>query len=181
VNNGHQPPVIYPGSIERVDFGEVKDEKFFVIATIESGHDTQVEWRPLSGRRFIDRHLRLSAETGEDLAEVILNRMCGTLGPQDTLSDAVVRLVVEYPAEWEPLLNEQALRHYAEPCFEFHFVRRPLRDARIRLPADAAIASLTPMDLLDVYWRSLNASEDESRELQSLARQVIGAVSGLPE
>jgi DNA repair protein SbcD/Mre11 len=35
VNEGNQPPVVYPGSIERVDFGEAKEERFFVIADVE--------------------------------------------------------------------------------------------------------------------------------------------------
>ncbi len=39
LNENAHPPVIYPGSIERVDFGEVKDDKFFVIAHVEAWPD----------------------------------------------------------------------------------------------------------------------------------------------
>ena len=35
LNQDAHPPVIYPGSIERVDFGEAADEKYFVIAEVE--------------------------------------------------------------------------------------------------------------------------------------------------
>jgi len=46
--------VIYPGSIERVDFGEAQDDKFFVIANVQRG-ETQVDWRRLDGiRPFYD-------------------------------------------------------------------------------------------------------------------------------
>ena len=48
VNKGAQPPVIYPGSIERVDFGEAADDRFFVVAEVAPGN-TSVEWRKLSG------------------------------------------------------------------------------------------------------------------------------------
>jgi hypothetical protein len=34
------------------------------------------------------------------------------------------------------------------------------------------------MDLLDVYWRSLNAGEEEAQELQKLAGDLIAGVSG---
>ena len=172
LNKGQQPPVIYPGSIERVDFGEVDDEKYFVIADVEQGRDTTVEWRRLPGRRFIDKWARLAS------ADEIQLGLLNLLPPQDELADAIVRLVLEYPAEFEPLINEVELRRQAECCFEFHLVRRPQREARLRLPNDATISSLTPIDLLDVYWRSTNSDDEESKALQDLARQVIKSVSG---
>lgn len=181
VNHGQQPPVIYPGSIERVDFGEAHDDKFFVIADVQPGQPTKVDWRKLPGRRFIDRHVRLSGELGADQAGAIHDRLMNALAPVDRLTEAMVRLIVEYPAEWEPLINEPAIRRYAEPCFEFHFIRRPLRDARLRLPNDATISSLTPVDLLEKYWETLHVEPGEVQELQSMAKRVIDTISGLKD
>jgi len=44
------PPAIYSGSIERLDFGERADKKYFVIADVQKGK-TEVSWRELSGIR----------------------------------------------------------------------------------------------------------------------------------
>ncbi len=175
LNEGSQPPVIYPGSIERVDFGEVEDDKFFVVATVERGEDTTVEWRALPGRRFIDRRVEVKA------AEDLPNSPIDALPPQAELDNAIVRLIIEYAAEWEPLLNEQAIRDYAENAFEFHLIRRPKRQARIRLPNNQAIASLTPGELLDQYWKSVKTDEVEEDELMDMAKKIIAAVSGMSD
>ena len=128
---GH-PPVIYPGSIERVDFGECNDEKYFILARVSRG-ETQVEWRKLDGiRPFIDRSLRL--KNPQDITAQCLK----CLPDPKQLEGAIVRLVLEYPREYEELIDETALRQYASEVFEFHLIRRPMVEARARLAQDEA-------------------------------------------
>ena len=165
LNEGNHPPVIYPGSIERVDFGEAKDDKFFVIADVEKG-ETQVEWRKLEGvRPFIDRQAVL--ETGENVTETL---KAALPGPEE-MDGAIVRLTVEYPREWDTLIDDSALRKQAENAFEFHLVKRPQVEARIRLPADQTVSSLSPLDLLEQYWKASHTEDADA--LQQLAQEIL--------
>ncbi len=69
LNENAHPPVIYPGSIERVDFGEAADDKFFVIADISRGRSV-VHWRKLDHiRPFID--LQVSLLSSEAITETL--------------------------------------------------------------------------------------------------------------
>jgi exonuclease SbcD len=165
LNEKAHPPVIYPGSIERVDFGEAGDDKFFIVAEIEKGK-TRVEWRQLTGvRPFIDRYVQL--ESPEDVAGVLKS----ALPAPEQLAGAIVRLTVDYLREWDTLIDEPALRRYTEAAFEFHLIKRPQIESRIRLPADQAVSSLSPLDLLDRYWRA--SQNDQSDALQKLAKEII--------
>ncbi len=164
--NAH-PPVIYPGSIERVDFGEAQDDKFFVIAEVEKGA-AEVEWRQLTGiRPFVDRFIRLEAQ------EHITGQLRAALPPQDQLEDAIVRLVLEYPREWETQIDEAALRQHAAGAFEFHLVKRPQQENRIRLPEDQAIGEMPPLELLELYWKASHADIGDIEELQKLAAELM--------
>lgn len=166
VNEGNQPPVIYPGSIERVDFGEAKEDRFFVIAQIEKGKDTRVEWRQLEGvRKFIDRRTTLSEN--ENVNEAL---KAALPSPQE-MYDAIVRLIVEYPREWDTLIDETSLRKYTEGAFEFHFVKRPQIESRVRIPEGQAVSSLSPLDLLEQYFSASKAKDAD--ELKKLAQEII--------
>jgi exonuclease SbcD len=169
LNEKAHPPVIYTGSIERVDFGEAADDKFFVIARVARGK-TKVEWRKLENvRPFIDRRLELQS------AENVTEALKAALPPPEEIEGAIVRLIVEYPREWETLIDEQALRAHTTGVFEFHLVKRPQVEARIRLPADQTVSSLSPLDLLEQYWRASHTEEGEIETLQKLAREIIGS------
>jgi exonuclease SbcD len=174
LNEGGHPPVIYPGSIERVDFGEARDEKFFIIAQVERGK-TQVEWRKLEHLRpFIDVFVRLDSQ------ESITVQLREALSPPEQLVGAIVRLVIEYPRDWETLIDEAALREFAKETFEFHLVKRPQTEARIRLPGDQTIGSLTPLELLEKYWLSSHVEPEDIDALSRLAATVISDVHGEP-
>ncbi len=167
LNENAHPPVIYPGSIERVDFGEVDDDKFYVIAQVGKGQSS-VDWRKLEDiRPFIDRYVRIVSN--ENVTECIVS----ALPDPEKLAGAVLRLVLEYPRDWEALIDEAALRECCAEAFELHLVKRPQVDTRVRLPKDQTIGSLTPLDLLDVYWRSNHTDPEESAALTQLAVEVI--------
>lgn len=170
LNEGAHPPVVYPGSIERVDFGEAADDKYFVIASVERGR-TRVDWRQLAHvRPFFDCMLRLADQQG------ITEQLRAALPTTSQMKDAIVRLVLEYPREWEASIDEAALREYTVQCLEFHLVKRPQAEGRIRLPGDQAVGSLTHLELLDIYLRASHIDPEPAQELLSLADQVMRGV-----
>ncbi len=165
LNEDAHPPVIYPGSIERIDFGEAADDKFFVIAEVEKGR-AHLEWRKLEGiRPFIDRFVALKSP--EEAGAVLRS----ALPAAEKMDGAIVRLTVQYPREWETLIDEPALRRHAAAAFEFHLIKRPLMESRIRLPAGQTAASLGPLDLLAQYWQAAHIEDAEM--LQQMAKEII--------
>ena len=165
VNKGNHPPVIYPGSIERIDFGEAHDDKFYIIADVSRGA-TEVQWRKIDGTRpFIER--RAVLQSMENVTEYLVS----VLPSVNQMSDAIIKLTVEYPRELDVLIDESALRRYCECAFEFHLAKRPKSDARVRIPDGQTVSSLSPLELLNQYFEA--AKIKESDELQQLAREII--------
>ena len=161
------PPVIYPGSIERVDFGEAHDDKFFIVADVQPGH-TDVEWRQLKQvRPFVETYIKLES------TENVTGQLKAALPSARKIKDAIVKLTVDYPRDFEKLINEAEIREFAASAFEFHLVKRPQIENRVRLSEGQNIASLSPLELLDKYWQASHVNDAEAEVLQKLAEQVL--------
>jgi exonuclease SbcD len=174
VNKGSYPPVVYPGSIERVDFGEVNDEKFFSLVSLEKGKTT-FKFCPLPGRRFVDRAIKIGAD------DDVMEKINQGFPAKEEIADAVFRLSLEYPRNLEPLIDEAALRARAAAAFDFHLLRRPVEGSRLRLPADESIASLDPLKMLELYWDTTNQTALNTSETKQLAASIIeSATTGTP-
>ena len=164
---GNLPPVVYAGSIERVDFGEWHDDKFYVLLNLEKGATTYT-WRKLENiRPFFDRRVVLESP------DSLMQKLQEKLPSKTEMKGAIVRLTIDYPRELEAYLDEAALREAAAETFEFHLVKRPQAEARIRIPEDQRVGELSAYQLLDIYWKSAHVDEKDGDVLNRLAKDVI--------
>ena len=178
LNEDLHPPVVYSGSIERVDFGESRDQKYFVIAEVGKG-ETVVNWIPLNGRIFIDPDpidLRNFSKEDESImpdANALQEYIQSQLPDYEELENTVARLILIYPREWEVLIDDSWLRKYYQETLEFQIIRKPLAGTRLRLAQDEGIANLPPEELLEQYLKTKNTGTDEIAVLQSIAKKII--------
>ena len=165
LNEGNQPPAVYSGSIERVDYGEARDKKGFIIAEV-SNHHTEYTFRELHTRRMFNLKYEVKdAETVEqDLNEL--------LPSAEEAQGAMIRLEITCPHEMESMINEKELRKRYEGALDFQLKRRLTYTDRIRFQ-DRNIGSLTPADLLKAYCLSTKIAEDETEKLIGLAEKIF--------
>jgi DNA repair protein SbcD/Mre11 len=165
LNPSNDPPVIYPGSIERVDFGEAKEDKGYIFLEIESG---KVEWEfcTLPARPFIT--IEIDVSQAEDPLEAVLE----AIAKQD-ITEKVVRLIYKLRSEQLDLLNTSALDRALQSAHS-HSIRPELISqlARPRLPELGVGNTLNPLEALTTY---LNNRED----LKDIQKELLEAAEGL--
>ena len=164
LNRGLQPPVVYAGSIERIDFGEEKEDKGFVWAQVEKGH-TAFTFVPVAARRFVT--LRLDGRSGDPVE--LLDR---ELAAHD-IDDAIVRVIVTLDAEHTGPLDERRLRDRLRSAY---LVTGIIRD-EVRGPARTRDSGLTetlgPLQALERYLETRPEYAERREALVERARQML--------
>ena len=163
-----QPPVVYSGSIERVDFGEVKETKGYVLADVTRG-ETKWEFVPLQTRRFVD--ISVTLETQDLFMPTILAEIERY---ERVIPNAICRLQLFYPREWETLLDETEIGRYFKPALSFQIAKHRSTESRSRLGDTVAVESLSPEELLSTYWQTAGLDAEEAGAMQDLAKEVFG-------
>jgi exonuclease SbcD len=177
LNENDHPHVIYSGSIERVDFGEAKDNKYFVIAEVDKGK-SQISWRLLDGRPFIDipvdlREINASENQTLPTPIEIKNHLEKTLIDSSEVENAMVRMTLVYPKDWDNLIDDHWFQERFETALDFHLLRKPIFSTRLRLGDDESISNLPHEKLLELYWESQKVSPEEIDILELIAKEII--------
>ena len=166
LNGKEHPPMIYPGSIERIDFGEAHEEKGFVLAEVSQGH-TAWEFVRLKTRRFLDFKVEPQS------AEAFMTDIWASLPAAEKTAEAICRLQLTYPRDWESLLDETALQTHFAGALSFQIQKHRLAEKRARLGDAAAVESLSPLELLNLYWQSVGMEREDAAALQALATAIL--------
>ena len=165
LNPSNDPPVVYPGSIERVDFGEEKEEKGYILLEVLPSN---VEWEfcTLPARPFLTIEIDVSQQ--EDPLDAVLNAIA-----EREIEDKVVRLIYKVRSQQLDLINTNAIDKALQTAHS-HSIRPELISqlARPRLPELGVGNTLNPIEALATY---INNKED----LQDIRKDLIEAAEVL--
>jgi exonuclease SbcD len=171
---GNHPPVVYPGSIERIDFGEEREDKGCVLVELERSN-TNWRFHKLAARSFvtIDVDVRNSPEPQERVALAI---------EKQSLAGAVARVQIEATQEQAALLRTDEIQQQLEAAgiFQIAAIRiEAERSNRGRLAGAERniLDGLTPRKALELYLRSKNTPEERIAALLEAAEELFAEQS----
>ncbi|MEA3310161.1 MAG: exonuclease SbcCD subunit D [Chloroflexota bacterium] len=164
LNPENNPPVVYAGSLERVDFGEEGQSKGFCWVEVQP---EETSWRYIKApaRHFQTVRVDVRGST-EPLAEI--ERAVA----QHDLAGAVVRLIVQMTPEQEPYLRDGDLSPLLADTFSAQLNRDVDRTVRDRL-AGLEPESMLPGELLKRYLLATGKVTDELTPYLDLAGEIF--------
>lgn len=160
------PPVVYSGSMERIDFGEEGDPKGFCWVELQRDN-TIWEFQPLPARPFVT--LRADLRQSADPTQAVID-----LIRQHNLQEAVVRVQLQLSIETEARFSEQTIQRELRNrgAFFVAAVRKEV-DSPARMRLDASPESLTESELLERYLISKQVSAERRTQLLELAQPIF--------
>ncbi len=165
LNNGQHPPIVYPGSLERIDFGEEAERKGVVLVELTRGQATW-EFVPVDARRFLT--IRLDVRASDDPLTEVLDEL-----ERHNVAEAIVRVIIKAEEAQEPLLDDRAIRQALREAGTIASIVRDVERAqRHRLGAGAA-EELTPPEVLELYLESKNTPAERKTELLRHAEVIF--------
>ncbi|HML21764.1 MAG TPA: exonuclease SbcCD subunit D [Aggregatilinea sp.] len=160
------PPVIYSGSLERIDFGEERDPKGFLWVELARGA-TSYKFVEVDCRPFIT--LRVDVKGKGDPTGAVLDDIA-----RHDLRDAIVRVIVKADPEAELLLQDRPIQQALYDAGVNHVaaIQRDVeRPSRMRL--GAAPEGMTPEQLLERYLLTKDLPQDRIDVLLDHAREIF--------
>ncbi|MBD2330162.1 exonuclease subunit SbcD [Alkalinema sp. FACHB-956] len=161
------PFVIYPGSIERVDFSEEKEEKGFVLVELARG-ETRVEFCPLPVRSFCTIEVDLTES--DDPQQALLR----TIGRR-SIADAVVRVMYALRSEQIALMNEAELHQALAIAHTYTMQAQVVAQvSRSRLPELGVGSTVSPLEALQAYIQNREDLRELEGPMVAAAKQLMG-------
>jgi len=162
----HQPPVVYPGSIERVDFGEEHEDKGFMLVDVERGQ-TRLQFCPLSVRSF--RTLNVDLSGVEDPQSVLMQAIKPAV-----IQDAIVRLIYKLRADQLDQIDTAPLHQSLSTAHSYTIHPELVSQlARPRLPELGAGSGIAPLDALQAYLASRQDLKNIAEAMREAAQSLL--------
>jgi exonuclease SbcD len=177
-----EPPLVYAGSLDRLDFGDEGDEKGFYLVkidTVSGKRKVSYKFQPINGRHFITIRVNIEPQETEP-TETILQAIA-----QQDVGEAIIRLQVSLPQELEGQIRDSDIREALKEAHYYTIAKDIRRESRIRL-GDQAAEEITPVQALKAYLKSVKVPPERAKTLLEYGEKLIrenqeGGTGALPE
>lgn len=162
LNPSGYPAIIYSGSLERIDFGERKEEKGFCLVTINEKGKTEHQFIKTPIRPFIQIEVQLVPSV--DQTQQILEEL-----EKHAIADAIVKIIYHIPAGKKDMVDIKAIERACTSAM--HLVG--IIPIRKQEPKDRRISLKVDMDL-DTLLRAYFSSKPEfAQKKEELIEQTL--------
>jgi len=157
-----QPPIVYSGSLERIDFGEENEEKGFVDVELRpEGRGARFRFIPVAARRFVT--VDVCVDQGDPTEQTL-----EAISRHD-VTGAVVRVLVHGGTNVR--LNEGAVRQALKDAYYVAAVAQQMEQRARRRLGPSGAEGLSPREALLAYL--------QSRDLPAEHRQLLLAYADI--
>jgi len=164
LNPQSYPPVVYSGSLERIDFGEEGEEKGFCWVELQRS-ETTWSFIPVNARPF--RTVSIDVRSEEDPTAVVVDAM-----EKVETEGAVIRLQVQLRADQIPGLREREIEGALADTASFIVAREIEDEARARL-GELSPETLAPLELVERYFISRDVDPERLKALLVKAGELL--------
>jgi exonuclease SbcD len=159
------PPIVYSGSLERIDFGEEVEPKGFCWVSLARG-GTEWEFKTVNARPF--RSVHVDARTEADPTAAVVAAL-----QEKDLAGAVVRVVVQLEEGQEAGLRRREVEAALAHCAYIAAVSVEVERSTRLTGLGASPESLTPVQWVERYFEARQKPPERVAVLVQAAEELL--------
>ena len=170
------PPVVYSGSLERIDFGEENDKKGFCLVTMDPSQKQgerikSLEFKNVNARKFLTIPITISETSSnpiEDNRSNVLNF---------TTEDSIVRIKIKAPQKFSGLLTENLIRKSITNIYYLAQISIEYTHEKLIHKETNETSSNDPIGLLKVFLKNQDTDPQKTQTLIDRANQIVDEIN----
>jgi exonuclease SbcD len=168
----YNPPLVYSGSLQRIDFSDEEDTKGFYVVEIEPkrnrGERLTFDFHPLKARRFLTIKVHIPSHDPNPTSTILQ----AIARREQEVGEAIVRVQVTIPEHIEGLVQEQEIHRALRAAQYVSITKEVERERRTRLSSYSA-EEMSPAEALKVYLELKRTPQEQAKVLLEYGEKLI--------